>query len=64
MGRREEAEAILERAEKIAGPVGLFAEGVDARSGEFLGNTPLLFSQIVYVRAIRALAGLTDPSCD
>ncbi|MGH7173936.1 MAG: glycoside hydrolase family 15 protein [Gemmataceae bacterium] len=64
MGRRAEAEAILERAEKIAGPVGLFAEGVDARSGDFLGNTPLLFSQIVYVRAIRALAGLTDPSHD
>ena len=52
MGRREEAESILERAEKIAGPLGLFAEGVDPRSGDFLGNTPLLFSQIVYVRAI------------
>lgn len=64
MGRRDEAETLLDRAEKIAGPVGLFAEGVDARSGDFLGNTPLLFSQIVYVRAIRALAGLSDPSHD
>jgi GH15 family glucan-1,4-alpha-glucosidase len=64
MGRREEAEAILERAEKLAGPVGLFAEGVDARSGDFLGNTPLLFSQITYVRAIRALAGLSAASRD
>jgi GH15 family glucan-1,4-alpha-glucosidase len=56
MGRKEEAEEILDRAEKIAGPVGLFAEGVDARSGDFLGNTPLLFSQIEYVRAVRTLA--------
>ncbi|HEY7331109.1 MAG TPA: glycoside hydrolase family 15 protein [Gemmataceae bacterium] len=55
MGRKKEAEAILDRAEKIAGPVGLFAEGVDARSGDFLGNHPLLFSQIEYVRAVRAL---------
>ncbi len=58
MGRKKEAETILDRAEKIAGPVGLFAEGVDARSGDFLGNHPLLFSQIEYVRAIRALAGM------
>ncbi len=56
MGRTKEAEEILDRAEKIAGPVGLFAEGVDARSGDFLGNYPLLFSQIEYVRAVRALA--------
>ncbi len=64
MGRKNEAEAILDRAEKIAGPVGLFAEGVDARSGDFLGNHPLLFSQIEYVRAVRALAGQSDPSHD
>ena len=56
MGRRKEAEEILDRAEKIAGPVGLFAEGVDTRTGDFLGNTPLLFSQIEYVRAVHTLA--------
>ena len=27
------------------------AEAVDARSDSFLGNTPLLFSQIEYARA-------------
>jgi GH15 family glucan-1,4-alpha-glucosidase len=64
MGRRDQAEAILERAEKLAGPVGLFSEAVDARSGDFLGNTPLLFLQITYVRAICALAGLSDSSHD
>lgn len=56
MGKKKEAEAILDRAERIAGGTGLFAEGVDARSGDFLGNFPLLFSQIEYVRAVRTLA--------
>ena len=64
MGRRSEAEAILDGAERVAGPLGLFAEGVDARSGDFLGNTPLLFSQVEYVRAVRCLAGQSDPSFD
>jgi GH15 family glucan-1,4-alpha-glucosidase len=61
MGRKEDAEAILDRAEELVGPVGLFAEGVDARSGDFLGNYPLLFSQIEYVRAVRTLAGENAP---
>lgn len=52
MGEVEKAEAILARAEGIAGDVGAFAEEVDARSRTFLGNTPLLFSQVEYVRAV------------
>jgi hypothetical protein len=56
MGRTQEAENILRRAESLAGSVGLFAEGVDPRSGDFLGNSPLLFSQIEYVRAVLELA--------
>ncbi|HVB63790.1 MAG TPA: glycoside hydrolase family 15 protein [Nitrolancea sp.] len=54
-GRIDEANAILSTVEKIAGPLGVFAEEVDARSGTFLGNTPLLFSQVEYVRAILEL---------
>ena len=54
-GRIDEAEAIVQRVESLAGELGLFAEEVDARSGRFLGNTPLLFSQTEYVRAIQAL---------
>ena len=53
-GRNAEAEAILSRAEAIAGELGLFAEEVDARSRSFLGNTPLLFSHAEYVRAVMA----------
>lgn len=55
-GQSEKAEAILEQAEAIAGTLGLFAEGMDARSKTFLGNTPLLFSHVEYVRAVTELA--------
>jgi len=51
-GQPDKAEAILNRAEEVAGSLGLFAEGVDVRSGTFLGNYPLLFSQIEYIRAV------------
>ena len=50
------AEAILAHAGAAAGELGLFAEEIDAQSGAFLGNTPLLFSQVEYVRAILELA--------
>jgi GH15 family glucan-1,4-alpha-glucosidase len=50
--------AILERAEALAGALGLFAEGVDPRTRSFAGNTPLLFSHIEYVRARLTLSRL------
>lgn len=50
-GNVERAERILERCESLAGDLGVFAEEVDVRSSAFLGNTPLLFSQVEYVRA-------------
>ena len=49
------ADAVLRRAELIAGELGLFAESADARSNAFLGNTPLVFSQVEYGRAVLAL---------
>lgn len=55
MDSKREAAAILDRVEKISGPAGVFAEAVDARSRDFLGNDPLLFSHIEYLRAVRAL---------
>ena len=60
-GRVEEADAVLRRVEKIAEPLGLFAEGVDARSGTFLGNYPLLFSHGEYVRAVLELEKAGKP---
>jgi alpha,alpha-trehalase len=50
-GETDRSEAILVQAETIAGDLGLFAEAVDARIGTFLGNTPLVFSQVEYARA-------------
>jgi GH15 family glucan-1,4-alpha-glucosidase len=55
-GRLEAAEVVLARVEHLADELGLLAEGVDARSGTFLGNFPLLFSQIEYIRAVMELA--------
>lgn len=57
-GQPRRAEAILSQAEELAGPLRLFAEGVDTRSGSFLGNTPLLFSHVEFVRAALELAAL------
>lgn len=56
------AEAILRQAEAIAGPLGIFSEAVDARLGTFLGNTPLVFSQVEYANAVMALAEAQQPS--
>lgn len=55
-GRAEQAQRILQRCEQLAGGPGVFAEEVDPRSGAFLGNTPLLLSQVEYGRALLALA--------
>lgn len=55
-GRPDEAEAVLARVEHVTGGLGLLAEGVDARSETLLGNFPLLFSQIEYIRAVMELA--------
>ena len=55
-GRADEAETILKRCEALAGELGLFAEEADARRGRFLGNTPLLFAHVEYVRAAREVA--------
>ncbi len=54
-GRGRDAEAILDRVESLAGDLGLFAEQADARTGAFLGNTPLVFSHAEYIRAVAAL---------
>jgi GH15 family glucan-1,4-alpha-glucosidase len=44
LGRDDEAEAMLETVEAIAGERGLFAEEADPGARAFLGNMPLLFS--------------------
>lgn len=63
-GRIGDAEEVLRRAEKLTSDVGLFAEEADARSNEMLGNFPLLFSQVEYIRAVFALAAAKSASGD
>jgi len=46
----------LQKVEESVGNLGLLAEEIDAGSGAFLGNTPLLFSQVEYVRAVMEVA--------
>jgi GH15 family glucan-1,4-alpha-glucosidase len=53
--RCDEAEALLDRCDAIAGDTGIFAEEADATNEAFLGNTPLLFSQVEYARAAMEL---------
>jgi GH15 family glucan-1,4-alpha-glucosidase len=58
-GRVDAAERVLRKVEESVGDLGLLAEEIDARDGAFLGNTPLLFSQVEYVRAVMEVAKAT-----
>jgi alpha,alpha-trehalase len=56
MKRDRDAEAMLDRVERLAGGSRLFSEEADSRSGELLGNLPMIFSHAEYARAILQLA--------
>jgi GH15 family glucan-1,4-alpha-glucosidase len=58
-GRADAAERVLRTVEERVGDLGLLAEEIDASTGRFLGNTPLLFSQVEYVRAVMEVAKAT-----
>ncbi|MDQ3045277.1 MAG: glycoside hydrolase family 15 protein, partial [Chloroflexota bacterium] len=55
-GRTDRAGTIIQRAIKLSGALGLFSEEIDAHTGAFLGNTPLLFSHVEFARAALAVA--------
>lgn len=55
-GRADEARALIERVERSFGQCGLFSEEFDPRSGQALGNYPLLFSHAEHLRAVMDLA--------
>ena len=55
MDRDKDADAMLQRVERLTGGSGLFSEEVDSRSGELLGNIPMIFSHAEYARAILQL---------
>lgn len=55
-GRQSEADELLRRVESLSGDLELFAEEADPRDDEMLGNYPLLFSQVEYIRAVLTLS--------
>jgi GH15 family glucan-1,4-alpha-glucosidase len=57
MDRRSDAEAMLDRVERLAGGSGLFSEEADGRSRLLLGNLPMIFSHAEYARAVLQLSG-------
>lgn len=60
IGRGEEALGILEAACRLANEVGLFAEEVDPRTGEHLGNFPQALSHSALVQAALTVARATE----
>jgi GH15 family glucan-1,4-alpha-glucosidase len=55
-GRLDEAETLLERLFGLANDVGLYAEMVDPRTGEQLGNTPQAFTHMAVVTSCSAIS--------
>ena len=51
-GEDRKAEAILNKVEEVAGDLQLFAEEIEPSARSYLGNTPLLFSHAVYIKAV------------
>jgi GH15 family glucan-1,4-alpha-glucosidase len=59
-GQLDEAEALLHRLLGFANDVGLFAEEVDAATGEALGNFPQAFSHMALVGSCAYLAAARE----
>jgi GH15 family glucan-1,4-alpha-glucosidase len=52
IGEREQARALCERMLAFAGPLGLYAEEIEPRSGAHLGNFPQAFTHLALINAV------------
>jgi hypothetical protein len=55
MGDLQEATRLLERLRSLGGPLGLYAEEIDAETQEHLGNFPQGFSHMAFIGAATAI---------
>jgi alpha,alpha-trehalase len=55
IGERERATALCQKLLNFAGPLQLYAEEIDARSGEHLGNFPQAFTHLALIDAVGRL---------
>lgn len=58
LGRRNEAERVMEELLVYANPVGLLSEDIDPRSGEAWGNFPQTYSHVGLINAAFAISPL------
>ena len=52
IGEAERARALCERLLSLAGPLNLYAEEIDPRSGAHLGNFPQAFTHLALINAV------------
>jgi GH15 family glucan-1,4-alpha-glucosidase len=63
-GRLDEAEAVLDELTEYANDVGLWAEEVDAATGEALGNFPQAFTHMAHITSSLHLAAAKNGDID
>jgi GH15 family glucan-1,4-alpha-glucosidase len=69
IGQIERAQALCQKLLSFAGPLQLYAEEIDATTGQHLGNFPQAFTHLALIEAVSLLiesdhAGSSGPSYD